>query len=174
MEASRLVFLDEAGATTKLVRLYGRAAPGQRVADRVPHGHWQVTSMLSAIRLEGVAASLLVEGACDRLVFETYLEQVLVPVLKPGDIVVMDNLTAHKGAKVEQILKAAGAEVWYLPPYSPDLNPIEKMWSKVKGLLRQAGARTKEALWQAIAQAIKAVTPSDCLGFLQSCGYAAT
>jgi transposase len=144
------------------------------VAEAVPHGHWQMTTTVAAIRLAGVAAALVFEGATDAAAFETYVEGVLVPALRPGDVVLLDNLSSHKGARVVSLIEAAGARVVFLPPYSPDFNPIEKMWSKVKAALRAAGARTKEALWEAIGQALRAVTAADCAGFFASCGIPAT
>ena len=166
--------MDESGANTALTRPYGRAPRGQRLVDDVPQGHWQTTTLTAAVRLTGVTAALLFQGATDALAFGTYVEQVLVPSLRAGDVVVMDNLSAHKAAAVEEAIRAAGAEVRYLPPYSPDLNPIEKVWSKVKAYLRKAKARTAEALYEAIAQALREVTPEDCQAFFASCGYAAT
>jgi transposase len=168
------VFLDETGAHTALTRLYGRAPRGQRVRGSVPEGDWHTTTLLSALRQEGVVASLVYEGATDEVAFLTFLREVLVPVLRPGDIVVMDNLSAHKVKAVARVLRGAGLGVWYLPPYSPDLNPIEKVWAKVKAHLRRAAARTTEALWEAITQALQAVTPQDCRNSFAHCGYSAT
>lgn len=166
-----LVFLDESGAKTNMTRLYGRAPRGARVVDYSAHGHWKTTTMLGAVRLEGVTAGLVVDAATDGMVFLTFVERVLVPALRPGDVVVMDNLGAHKGAKAREAIEAAGARVLFLPPYSPDLNPIESMWAKVKQCLRSAAARTFEALVEAIAQAWRQVTRSDCRGFFHGCGY---
>ena len=132
------------------------------------------TTLLSAIRRDGVAASLAFPGATDEMAFRTYLERVLVPALRPGDIAVLDNLGAHRVGAVARTIRKAGAGVWYLPPYSPDFNPIEKVWAKVKALVRKAKARTTEALWAAIAQALEAVTPEDCQGCFAGCGYHAT
>ncbi len=125
-----------------MTRLRGRAPKGQRLVAEVPAGHWQITTMVGAVRLSGLVAGLIFEGATDTQAFVTFLEQSLLPQLRPGDIVVMDNLSSHKAARVHQVIAEAGAEVWFLPPYSPDLNPIEKIWSKLKGLLRSAGRRT--------------------------------
>jgi transposase len=171
VDLSRLVFLDESGAKTDLTRLYGRSFDGQRVVDRTPHGHWCTTTILSSVRLEGSRASMVVEAPTDTDVFSVYVQQVLLPQLRRGDIVVMDNLPPHKVAAVTELLEAAGVEVWYLPPYSPDFNPIEKMWSKIKAFLRKVEARTKEALWDAIGSALATVTVSDVLGWFTSCGY---
>jgi transposase len=168
------VFLDETGLNTAMTRLYGRSPRGQRLVEAVPEGRWETTTLLSAIRSDGVAASLLFPGATDEMAFRAYLEEVLVPCLRPGDIVVLDNLAAHRVAAVARTLRRAGAGVWYLPPYSPDFNPIEKVWPKVKGRVRKAKARSREALWEAIGQALGAVTAEDCRAFFASCGYHAT
>jgi transposase len=133
-----------------------------------------MTTLLSAIRRDDVLASLLFPGATDEMAFRTYVKEVLIPSLRPGDIVVLDNLAAHRIGVVARAIRKAGAGVWYLPPYSPDLNPIEKVWAKVKALLRKAAARTREALWDAIAQALDAVTAEDCQGCFEACGYHAT
>jgi transposase len=166
----RLIFIDEAGATTHMTRLCGRAPKGERVVEAVPHGHWQVTSMIGAMRSTGVCAGLIFEGATDAEAFATFVEKILVPTLKPGDIVVMDNLSSHKSERVRQALAEAQTELWFLPPYSPDLNPIEKMWSKVKALLRSAARRTKRTLWNAICTAYRQVTAADCRGFCAASG----
>jgi transposase len=168
-----LVFLDESGAKTNMTRLYGRSLRGDRVYDAVPHGHWGTTTMLSAIRLDGViqSASLIYQGSTDAAVFTTYVEQCLAPHLKPGDIVVLDNLSSHKVKGVTEAIEADGADVWYLPPYSPDFNPIEKMWSKVKAILRSIKARDFRTLIDAIATALRKVTSSDLMGYFASCGY---
>jgi len=168
------VFLDETGAHTSLTRLYGRAPRGVRCVDAVPQGTWETTTLVSAIRHDGVVAALTFAGATDEAAFRTYLDQILIPALRPGDIVVLDNLAVHRRPAVARALRKAGAGVWYLPPYSPDYNPIEKIWAKVKALLRQAGARTTEALWEAIAQALRAVTAQDCQNSFAHCGYPAT
>ena len=154
-----------------MTRPYGRALAGQRLFDTVPGGHWNTTTMISAIRLEGVAAAMVTEGATNTLVFAGFLESFLVPVLRPGDIVVMDNLSSHKASCVAEAIEAVGAQVWYLPPYSPDLNPIELMWSKVKSLLRGLAARTKRTLITAIGKALNAVTPEDAAGWFAHDGY---
>jgi transposase len=171
LEASHLVFLDESGAKTNMTRLRGRAPRGQRVYESVPHGHWHTTTMLSSVRLDGSTACMVVDGATDTEVFLAYVENVLVPTLRPGDIVVMDNLAPHKSPAVATAIRAAGANIWYLPPYSPDFNPIEQMWSKVKEALRAFAARTQEDLVEAIAKALRSVTASDAKGWFTSCGY---
>jgi len=172
IDPTRLIFVDESGAKTNLTRLYGRSFDGRRVVDAVPQGHWQTTTMISALRADGRTASLVLEGATDGAAFQAYIEQVLAPSLRPGAIVVMDNLSPHKTAAVVRAIEAAGAAVWFLPPYSPDLNPIEKMWSKIKAYLRKAKARTQRALWRAVGAALKTVTAADALGWFKSCGYA--
>jgi transposase len=154
--------------------MYGRALIGERVVDSVPHNHWQMTTMISAIRCTGIAASMVFDGSTDTYAFDAYVEQVLVPALRPGDVVVMDNLSSHKVESILARIRASGASVLHLPPYSPDLNPIEKMWSKVKAYLRKVRARTREALWDAIAEALAAVTESDLLAFFTCCGLPAT
>jgi transposase len=168
------VFLDETGTNTAMTRLYGRAPRGQRLVEAVPEARWQATTLISAIRRGGVVGSLVFKGATDEMAFRTYVEKVLVPALRPGDIVVLDDLAAHKVTGVARALRKAGAGLWYLPPYAPDLNPIEAIWSKVKGLVRKAKARTTEALWDAVGRALEAVTPQDCQGCFASCGYHAT
>jgi transposase len=167
----RLLFLDESGAKTNMTRLYGRAPMGQRVHDSVPHGHWNTTTMIAVVGARGAQAPFVFDGATDAQAFRVYAQHVLAPTLRPGDIVVMDNLSSHKDQAARQVILDTGAQIWDLPPYSPDLNPIEKMWSKIKALLRQARARTLEHLVEAIGNAINAVTPSDIQGWFKSCGY---
>ena len=171
LDVHRLVFIDESGAKTNMTRLYGRAFDGQRVMEATPHGHWCTTTMLAAVRIDGSAAAMVVEGSTDTEVFQAYVGQVLVRSLRPGDIVVLDNLAPHKQPGVIAEIEAAGAEVWFLPPYSPDLNPIEKMWSKIKAFLRKAKARTWDALLAAIKAALQEITGSDAQHWFQSCGY---
>jgi len=173
-DVKQLVFLDESGAKTNMVRLRGRAPRGERVYDAAPHGHWCSTTMLSAIRCDGSTACLVLEGSTDTDVFQTYVQKVLIPALRPGDCVIMDNLAPHKTAAVERLLADAGVSWRWLPPYSPDLNPIEKMWSKVKTFLRAAKARSPEALLAAIGKALKTITPQDAAHWYASCGYTIT
>jgi len=154
-----------------MTRLRGRSPRGQRLHATAPHGHWHTTTMISSIRLDGTCAAMTIEGATDSDVFGAYVRHILVPTLRPGDIVIMDNLAPHKNAATLKLIEAAGAEARFLPPYSPDLNPIEKMWSKVKALLRKSAARTREALLEAIAQALHQVTDKDARGWFASCGY---
>jgi transposase len=156
-----LIFLDESGVTTSMTRLYARRPDGCRVHEATPGGHWKIMTILAAMRLRGITAAMTIEEATDGDIFLAYVEQVLCPTLAAGDVVVMDNLGAHKVNGVEDLIHARDAEVLYLPPYSPDLNPIEKAWSKIKQLLRSRRPRTTEALEQDIAYAINQVTPED-------------
>jgi len=174
MDLTRLVFVDESGAKTNMTRLYGRAMAGKRAIDNTPCGHWCTTTMLSSVRLDGSTACMVVDGATNKEVFQAYVQRILLPTLKTGDIVVMDNLSAHKSQQVRELIKSVGAELWYLPAYSPDLNPIEKMWSKIKSILRTLKARTEEALIRAIAKALEMVTASNVKGWFESCGYVNT
>lgn len=173
IEPARFVFLDESGAQSNMTRLYGRSPIGQRCNDATPHGHWKTTTLLSAMRLDGVVepATVIYDGAMNRPTFENYVEQYLAPSLRPGDVVVMDNLSAHKSPAVSELIEAVEANVWYLPPYSPDLNPIEKLWSKVKNWLRRVAARTFEAIGKALVDVLRTVDPTECANYLQSCGY---
>ena len=171
MDPAKLIFLDESGAQTNLTRLCGRALKGERAHASAPHGHWQTTTMISSIRLDGSTACMALEGTTDTESFRAYVDQMLVPTLRLGDIIVMDNLSPHKSDPTLALITNAGAQVLFLPAYSPDLNPIEKMWSKVKGLLRGAEARTPADLITAIGQALASVTPQDALGWFASCGY---
>lgn len=172
IEPARLVFLDESGAKTNMTPAYGRNFGGQRLVDHAPCGHYRLTSVIGALRLGGVGACMTVEAAVDGDCFEAYVASFLAPSLRPGDVVVMDNLSSHKRPSVRRLIAARGASVLWLPPYSPDFNPIEKMWSKVKQALRKQKARTEQALLEAIGAALASVTPDDALGWFQSCGYA--
>jgi len=154
-----------------MTRLRGRAPCGQRVHARTPHGHWHTTTMISSIRLDGSTACMAIDSATDNEVFQTYVREVLCPTLRPGDVVIMDNLSPHKNEDTLALIAAVGAEVRFLPAYSPDLNPIEKMCSKVKALLRGAQARTQETLIAAIAAALGKITPQDAINWFASCGY---
>ncbi len=154
-----------------MIPLRGRALRGQRLYAKAPYGHWQTTSMISAISLQGIVGSMALPGATDGDAFEAYVRQILLPKLKPGQIIVMDNLSAHKRRSVIEAIESVDCEVWFLPPYSPDLNPIENMWSKVKAHLRRLAARSYESLMQAIASALSQVTAEDCQGFFKGCGY---
>lgn len=171
IDPNRLIFLDESCAKTDMTRLYGWAMGGDRAVDAAPHRRWRTTTMLAAIRVDGVIGEAYEGGATGEL-FRMYVEDMLAPQLVPGDIVVMDNLGSHKVAGIREAIEARGAELWYLPPYSPDLNPIEPMWSKVKHLLRKTKARCEDTLFDAIGHALRAVTPKDLRGFYQDAGYA--
>jgi len=168
---SRVIFLDESGALTNLVRTYGRSDCGARCVGFAPQGHWKVMTAVAAVRLDGLTAPFTIDCPMDGEVFGVYVQRVLVPTLKAGDVVVMDNLTAHKRPQIQRMIEAVDAIVVYLPPYSPDFNPIEMIWSKVKRLLRSIGARTVDALHQAFGVAFAAVTPGDIWGCFQHCGY---
>ncbi len=172
--AERLVFLDESSASTSLARLYGRCAVGERLRDSAPAGHWLTCTMLCAIRHAGPFAPVLIDGPVNGDVFMAWVEQALIPGLRPGEIVVMDNLSTHRMGCVAAAIRAAGFDVCYLPPYSPDLNPIESMWSQVKSVLRKLAARTFESLCDAMGEALQCVMPSHCAGYFQACGYCVT
>ncbi len=154
-----------------MTRLRGRAPKGERVIDEAPHGHWSTTTMISSIRSDGSTACMTTEGSTTAEVFRTYVEHFLLPTLKRGDIVILDNLSSHKDKRVIQLIEGSGAHVWFLPPYSPDFNPIEKMWSKVKAILRRTKARTRDALFEAIGLALRSVTADDAKGWFTSCHY---
>lgn len=170
----KLVFVDETGARTDMTRLYGWGPRSERVIDPVPAGHWKTITLLAAVRLGGPLAAVTIDAAVNAEAFVLWTREVLAPCLLPGDVVVMDNLPPHKVPGVAEAIEAAGATLRYLPPYSPDFNPIENMWSKVKAHLRKAAARTFDALGEAIDSALAAVTPKDCQGFFSNSGYIAT
>jgi transposase len=172
MSAERLVFLDETWASTNMARRHGRARRGQRLVAAVPHGHWKTTTFLAALRHDGISAPCVFDGAINGARFLAYVEQALAPTLRPGDIVVLDNLGAHKVKGVRAAIEARGACLLYLPPYSPDLNPIEQAFAKLKALLRTAARRTVDALWQAIGHALDAFSPAECARYLAHAGYA--
>lgn len=161
IDLERLIFLDESGVSTQMTRWYARCTGGARIHETTPDGRWKILTILGAISTRGMMAAMTVEAATDREIFLTYLDQVLCPKLRPGDVLVMDNLSSHKVKGVRERIEAAGAQLLYLPPYSPDLNPIEKAWAKLKQLLRAAKARTKEALDQAIAELLPLLTAED-------------
>jgi transposase len=171
LDPSGLVFVDEMGTNTSLAPLYAYSPRGQRAYAQVPRNRGPNTTLLTSISLEGMGPSLAVEGATNREVFEAYVEQVLSPTLREGQVVVMDNLSAHKGERVRELIEARGCELLYLPPYSPDYNPIEEAFSKVKCILRKAETRTRKALIEALGAAICAVTPADARGFFEHGGY---
>ena len=173
MNLEKLVFIDESGAKTNMTRLYSRAKEGQRAVDDAPSGHWCTTTMISSVRWDGSTACMVVDGATTKDIFKAYVENILLPTLRPSDIVVLDNLSSHKNQEIRDLIESVGAELWFLPLYSPDLNPIEKMWSKVKAILRKLKARTEQALIAAIAKALEQVTASDAKGWFKSCRYGA-
>jgi len=162
------------GAKTNLTRLSGWAPRGERLIEPVPAGHWKTTTLIEGIDLQGVRAAMLTDGPMNSTVFTGFVQWQLVPKLKPNDILLLDNLSSHKTPQALAALEETGADVWFLPPYSPDLNPIEKTFSKVKTLLRQAKARTQKTLYQALGKALKAITEKDCRNCFQNCGYKVT
>jgi len=170
--AVRLVFVDESGANTRMTRLRGRSLKGQRVAGRVPQGHYQTTTLVSGIHLQGPCAPCLFEGPMDGEMFLAWVVQGLVPALQRGDLVIMDNLATHKVQGVAQAIEQAGARLRYLPPYSPDFNPIENMWSKIKQILRSVNPRTGAQLLDAAKTAFQAISCADCRGFFSNAKYA--
>src|SRR5713101_5951445 len=171
LDAKRLVFVDESGSNIALTPLYARAPRGQRAHGSVPRNRGKNTTLLASLSVQGIGASMILEGATNAAAFEIYLEQILLPSLAPGQIVVMDNLSAHKGARVRQLIEERGCQLLFLPAYSPDFSPIEETFSKIKAYLRRVGARTREALEEAIAQALETVTPQDAHGWFGHCGY---
>ena len=168
---SRLVFLDETAVQTKLTRRYGRSRRGTRLVAKVPHGHWQTTTVLAALRADCRTAPAVLDGPVDGPSFVAYVEQVLVPTLHPGDGVVMDNLACHKVAGVRAAIEAAGAYLLYRPPYSPDFNPIEHVFAKLKARLRAVAPRTGAALWAAVEPALAAFSPAECANYVRHAGY---
>lgn len=171
-ESRRLVFIDETWAKTNMTRTRGRAPCGDRLVAKVPHGHWKTTTFIAALRHDGLTAPLVVDGAIDGRTFLAHVQQTLVPTLASGDVVVMDNLAAHKVAGVREAIEEVGATVVYLPPYSPDFNPIELAFAKLKSLLRSAAKRTMEALWDFLGAVLEQYSPTECANYFRHCGYA--
>ncbi len=165
------MFVDESWASTNMARRYGRCLRGERLRMAVPHGHWKTTTLIAGMRSSGVVAPLVIDSPVNRVIFEAWVAQALVPELQPGDIVVMDNLSSHKGPAVQAMIETAGAQLLYLPPYSPDFNPIENLFAKVKALLRKEAARTIDTLWAAIGRILDVVTPQECQNMFASAGY---
>ena len=165
------MFVDETGAATNIARRYGRGPRGKRVDGPVPHGHWKATTFIGALTSRGFVAPYVTDGAMNGSIFRAWTEQMLAPALQPGDLVIMDNLAAHKVAGVREAIEARGAELRYLPPYSPDLNPIEQAFAKLKALLRKAALRTKDGLWNAIGQLLDLFPPAECANYLVNAGY---
>jgi transposase len=171
LDPNKLVFIDETWASTNMARRHGRAPKGERLRASVPHGHWKTTTVVAGLRLAGIAAPWVLDGPINSDAFQTYVAKVLAAELEPGDIVVMDNLSSHKGAKVREIIEAAGASLLYLPPYSPDFNPIENAFSKLKAHLRKAAERTVEGLWRAIGKLVDSFSPQECANYFAAAGY---
>jgi transposase len=174
LDPKKLVFVDETGTNTKMVRSHGRAPRGQRLIGRQPFGHWKTTTFTAGLRCDAITAPWVLDGAMNRQAFLVYIDKVLGPTLKPGDIVVMDNLPAHKGDAVRKLIEDKGAQLMLLPPYSPDLNPIELAFSKLKALLRKAAERTVGALWDRIGPVLEAFTAEECANYFRHDGYAST
>ena len=171
LDARSLVFVDEMGTNTSLSPVYGWSRKGERAHCLVPRNRGKNTTVLASMSLEGMGSSLAVEGATTSAVFETYVERVLAPTLRQSQVVVMDNLSAHKGERIRELIEQRGCELLYLPSYSPDLNPIEEAFSKIKGLLRKAESRSREALLEAIGAALSIISDQDARGFFEHCGY---
>jgi transposase len=174
LDPERLVFIDETWASTNMARRYGRALRGRRLRVGVPHGRWKTTPFVAGLRRHGLVAPFVLDGPINRAAFETYIAKVLVPALRPGDVVILDNLSSHKGPKIRALIEAAGASLLYLPPYSPDFNPIENAFAKLKALLRKAAERTRQGLWTAIRRLLDAFTPAECANYFAAAGYDAT
>lgn len=166
------MFVDETGTNTKMVKTRGRCRKGRRLIGKAPFGHWKTTTFTAALRRDGITAPFVLDGAMNRDAFLVYVDKVLGPTLKPADLVIMDNLPAHKGEKVRTLIEATGARLLFLPPYSPDLNPIELAFAKLKTLLRKAGERTRDALWDRIGTVLDAFTPQECANYFRHDGYA--
>jgi transposase len=173
-DIEKLVFLDETWASTNMSRRYGQSPRGQRLVSAVPHGHWKTTTFVAALRASGLSAPLVIDGAMNGELFVGYIEQILVPTLRPGDVVVLDNLSCHKRLRVPELIEGAGGVLLFLPPYSPDLNPIEQVFAKLKALLRQAQERTVEGLWSFLGRALDLFAPGECRNYIRHCGYTAT
>jgi transposase len=174
LSARRLIFIDETGAATDMVRRYGRSLRGERVKGYAPAGHWKTTTFVAGLTSTGIIAPLVVDQPMNRVIFTQYVRQFLTPKLAPGDVVILDNLSSHKGADVSALIRATGAELLFLPPYSPDLNPIENAFAKLKGLLRKAAERTRENLWRRIGQLLDEFSPDECSNYIRHAGYASS
>ncbi len=171
LDPTKLVFIDETGLSTKMSRFRGRSLKGERCRAAVPHGHWKTTTFTGALRLSGMTAPFVLDGAMNGVAFRAYIEQVLVPTLTPGDIVIMDNLPAHKAEGVRKAIEDIGCSLLFLPPYSPDFNPIEKAFSKLKAMLRAKAERSVEALWNTVGEIVRLFEPNECKNYFTSCGY---
>jgi transposase len=172
LDPARLVFIDETWAKTNMTRTHGRCLRGKRLVAKVPHGRWRTLTFLAALRQDGITAPCVIDGPINGRAFLAYVEQVLVPTLKPGDIVVMDRLGSHKGKAGRAAIRKAGAKLFFLPPYSPDLNPIEQAFAKLKTLLRKAAERTVDATWKRIGELLDRFTPQECNNYFANAGYA--
>lgn len=173
LDPDHLIFIDETGTSTNMARLRGRAPRGERLVGKIPHGHWKTTTFIAGLRSTALTAPCVIDGPMNGNAFLAYVEQILAPTLAPGDIVVLDNLSAHKVPGVHNAIEAAGAMLLYLPPYSPDFNPIEQLFAKLKALLRKAAERSVEGLWARIAALLNAFTPEECANYFRNAGYAA-
>jgi transposase len=174
LDLNKLVFFDESGVNTLMARLRGRCPRGRRLVDSAPAGRYATLTLMSAVRLDGVVAPMLLDGPVNAETFAGYVEECLMPALEPDDILIMDNLPAHKSVRITQAVESAGCTLVYLPPYSPDFNPIENMWSKVKARLRETAARTFDALVDGVENALRAISLADCEGYFEHCGYGDT
>jgi transposase len=172
LDPARLVFIDETWAKTNMTRSHGRCTRGERLVAKVPHGRWRTLTFLAALRSDRIDAPCVIDGPINGESFLAYVEQILVPSLRPGDIVIIDNLGSHKGKAVRHTIRAAGAKLFFLPPYSPDLNPIEQVFAKLKTLLRNAAERTVEATWKRIGELLTRFSPAECANYLVNAGYA--
>ena len=174
LDPTRLVFIDETWAKTNMTRLRGWAPRGRKLLAKAPHGHWRTLTFLAALRCDRIDAPCVIDGPINGQAFTAYVEQFLVPTLAPGDIVIMDNLGSHKGRPVRRAIRAAGAKLFFLPPYSPDLNPIEQVFAKLKELLRKADERSVEDTWRRIGTILDAFSPNECANYIRNSGYAST
>jgi transposase len=174
LDPAHLVFIDETGTSTNMVRTRGRARRGTRLVDRVPHGHWKITTFVAGLRCGEIAAPFVIDRPMNSVIFLAYVTRCLVPTLRPGDIVIMDNLKPHKAKGIREAIEAAGGKILYLPPYSPDLNPIEMAFAKLKALLRKAAERSIDTLWTTIGTLLDAFTAQECTAYLRHAGYNAT
>ena len=171
LDPDRLVFIDETWASTNMARTRGRAPRGERLRAAIPHGHWKTTTFVAGLRNSGMVAPMVLDGPINGIAFQAYVDQVLVPDLRPGDVVVMDNLGSHKRPGIRTAIEAAGASLLYLPPYSPDFNPIENAFAKMKAMLRKAAERTIDGLWSAIGRIIDTFNPTECANYFAAAGY---
>lgn len=174
LDVTTLVFLDETGVSTNMTRLRGRAPVGERCLASVPHGHWKTTTFIAGLRVGAVTAPMVLDGPLDGEAFHVYVREVLCPTLAPGDLVIADNLRSHTIAAARDLIAGTGAELRFLPPYSPDFNPIEKLFSKLKALLRKAAHRTVDALWEELGTCLDTVSPRECAKYFTACGYVST